>query len=62
MNINKVFFSFFYKERYQLITLLVFVGYEYVGFKFQNMMNLHKDYVYQNFNYVAFKKFFKSTT
>jgi len=26
--------------------------------KFQNMMNLHKDYVYQIFNYVALKKFF----
>jgi hypothetical protein len=30
-------------------------------FNFQNMMDLHKGYVYQNFNYVVFKKFLKST-
>jgi hypothetical protein len=31
-------------------------------FNFQKMMDLHKGYVYQIFNYVAFKKFLKSTT
>jgi hypothetical protein len=31
-------------------------------FNFQNKMDLHKGYVYQIFKYVAFKKFFKSTT